>query len=271
MVSESILIEVVTTSNKSAGISSSEEEVVVFENDDFTVLLVNSVTFLKEALNVMREGFYPHESICNGVKLGEDLQEAEVHQKCSKNQLSGEQGVAELEMLTLETAKDGVSIVAIEKASKQTAGAAFNKIQRPCASGEKGFFEAFRDNHCQSLSAIALIDSMIEVDSRFDVFEHYQAPSAMEVMFLATNPKFRRRGVGALLMTASFEVARSRNVPLVVALMTSVYTQRIARTVGMQELSEVNHDELNFLEEPISKRTGIHKSTVLAAKTINCA
>ncbi|XP_071451084.1 uncharacterized protein [Hetaerina americana] len=271
MVSEELLTEVVDCASKASGISGSAKDglEVVMENEYFTVLLINSVQTLKEALDVMREEFYPHESICMGVKIGVDLQESEAKQR-DKNQVSGEQGVLELEILTLETTKDGISLVAVEKTTNKVAGAAFNKIQKPCGAGEKGFFEAFRDEHCQSISAIALIDSMIEVDSRFDVFEHYKVLSAMEVMFLATRPSFQRRGVGTLLMKASFEAARRRGVPLVCALMTSLYTQRIARTVGMEELSEVQHEELTFLGESIAVRTGIHKSTILVAKRIEC-
>ncbi|KAG8224752.1 hypothetical protein J437_LFUL005321 [Ladona fulva] len=269
MVPESILSEVVTCATQAVG--STKPAKTIFENDDFTVELIDSIEYLKEALSIMREGFYPDESICKGVRLGEDLSASDVKFPADPAQvrLSGVQGVKELEALTLETAKDGISLVAIDKRTGKVAGAAFNKIQRALGDGEKGFFESFRDSHCKSISAIALIDSMIEVDSRFDVIEHYKVKCALEVMFLATRPEFRKRGVGVLLMWGAFEAAKIRGIPLVVALMTSIFTQKIGRKVGMDELSEVKNEELSFLGEPLPVIQGLHKSTILMTKKIS--
>lgn len=67
---------------------------------------------LEGALNVMRKSFFPNESVCKGVAL------------------VFESGASkELEQLCLEAAKDGVSVVAIEVATGEVVGAAFNKIQ----------------------------------------------------------------------------------------------------------------------------------------------
>lgn len=67
---------------------------------------------LKGALKVLYEAFFPHENVCCAVGLSED-----------------QNGMKELEELTLNTARDGISIVAVERATGDVLGAAFNKLQ----------------------------------------------------------------------------------------------------------------------------------------------
>lgn len=67
---------------------------------------------LEGALNVIRESFFVHESVCKGVALISEAGAAE-----------------ELEELCLDAAKDGVSVVAVEVATGEVVGVAFNKIQ----------------------------------------------------------------------------------------------------------------------------------------------
>lgn len=67
---------------------------------------------LKGALNVIRKGFFPYESVSVAVDL-----------------VNKQEAMSELEGLSIRTAKDGVSIVAVEKATKEVVGAAFNKLQ----------------------------------------------------------------------------------------------------------------------------------------------
>lgn len=68
--------------------------------------------FLQGALNVLRNGFFPYESVCTAVEL-------------TKNPGA----VTELEELATGAAKDGVSIAAVEKSTHKVVGIAFNKLQ----------------------------------------------------------------------------------------------------------------------------------------------
>lgn len=64
------------------------------------------------ALEVMRKGFFIHENVCVAVELPQNPQ-----------------AIKELEDLCLHVAKDGVSVIAVERATGIVAGAAFNKLQ----------------------------------------------------------------------------------------------------------------------------------------------
>lgn len=67
---------------------------------------------LEGALNVIRKSFFLYEKICIAVEL------------------NSEPGASkELEELCLYTAKDGVSVVAIDVTTNEVVGVAFNKIQ----------------------------------------------------------------------------------------------------------------------------------------------
>lgn len=67
---------------------------------------------LQGALNVLYEAFFPHENVCCATGLSENRS-----------------AMKELEELTVNTARDGVSIIAVEKSSGDVLGAAFNKLQ----------------------------------------------------------------------------------------------------------------------------------------------
>lgn len=61
---------------------------------------------------MLYNAFFPHENVCIAVGLAENPN-----------------AMKELEELTVNAARDGVSIVAVEKSSGTVIGAAFNKLQ----------------------------------------------------------------------------------------------------------------------------------------------
>lgn len=67
---------------------------------------------LEGALDVIRKSFFLYESVSTGVELNSEPGASE-----------------ELEELCLNAAKDGVSVVAIDIATNEVVGVAFNKIQ----------------------------------------------------------------------------------------------------------------------------------------------
>lgn len=67
---------------------------------------------LQGALNVLYKAFFPYENVCIAIGLAEKPH-----------------AMKELEELCVNAAKDGVSVVAVEKSSGFVVGAAFNKLQ----------------------------------------------------------------------------------------------------------------------------------------------
>ncbi|KOC61687.1 hypothetical protein WH47_05835, partial [Habropoda laboriosa] len=230
---------------------------------------------LKGALNVIRESFFVSESVCRGVDL-----------------LSEPGAAEELEKLCLDAAKDGVSVVAIDVNSGEVVGVAFNKIQVLKNSTEESAFEIFSKN-CKHKSSKALVDFMINVDARINLFKHYNTDCIFEIMFLATLPDNQKRRIGELLVSSSMEVIQELKrkgytvkipvtingdntiqnleaIPsLVSAIMTSNYSQKIAEKCGFESLASVTYDEFNFNGKTFSERIGEeHQNCVLVAKRL---
>ncbi|XP_034944972.1 uncharacterized protein [Chelonus insularis] len=230
---------------------------------------------LNGALKVIRESFFTCENVCLGVDL-----------------LSEPGAAEELEQLCLEAASDGVSVVAIDVNTQEVVGVAFNKLHGQQDPSVKGNFEKFSEN-CKYKSSKALVDFMINVDSRINLFEHYNAACLLEIMFLATLQNYTKRRIGELLVSSSLELARQlycgnavktaveincnsiltnvNAIPsLVTAIMTSNYSQKISSKLGFDCLVIVSFDEFTFNGKKFSERIGsIHKTSRLVAKRLS--
>ncbi|XP_066600843.1 uncharacterized protein [Prorops nasuta] len=228
---------------------------------------------LPGALEVLRKSFFMYESVSTAVGI------------------TTEPGAAkELEQLCLDAAKDGISVVAIDVNTTEVVGVAFNVIQlnRP---GEKSFFEEFSEN-CKFKSSKALVEFMMDIDSKIDLFQYYNVDCILEIMFLATLPNYGKRRIGEILVVTSIEIGnllkRGKNVKtpvmlddhsfirnvdavpgLVSALMTSKYSQKIANRVGFEQLLVVSYDDLIYDGSKYSDRIDKnHKDCALVAKRL---
>lgn len=230
---------------------------------------------LQGALRVIRESFFKYESVSNAVDL-----------------LSEPGAAEELEELCLDAAKDGVSVVAIEVATGQVVAVSFNKIQILPPAGAKGSFEKFVEN-CKHASSRALVEFMLDVDSRANIFEHHNVQTILEIMFIATLPSHGRRRLGELLAAASVEIARqlksgndvktpveingvatiaNRNaVPEICsAICTSNYSYKLFGKVGFDTLITAQYTEFEFKGKKYSQRIGEeHKSCAVVTRRLS--
>lgn len=157
-----------------------------------------------------------------------------------------------------EVAKDGVSIVAVHKSTNKIVGLSFNKIQ--VLEEDSSFFGRFKDNDCTSVNSRALMQIMIDIDSRFDFFKHFKTNCLFEVMFLGTHPDFVKKGIAKQLVIHSLEIARQlkngvRPMPIGMesfkptiasAIWTSIYSQKIALACNFKMYLDVPYTDLEF-------------------------
>lgn len=158
-------------------------------------------------------------------------------------------------------------------------------------SAEKSYFERFSDN-CKYESSKRLVDFMINVDSRMNLFEHYNVNCILECMFLATLPAYQRQRIGELLISSSLEVGkelrRGENVripvtihgdkevtnadampSLVTYIATSNYSLKIAMRLHFERHLQVSYDEFEFNGKRFSERIGAeHRDCFLVAKRL---
>ncbi|KAJ8970289.1 hypothetical protein NQ317_019685 [Molorchus minor] len=218
-------------------------------SDDGTIKFVSlTPRHLEGALEVLRKGFYPYESVCIAVKLAQYPQ-----------------AVADLDQLMTRVSEDGVSIVAIESDTEKVVGVAFNKLQVKNTSGDKSFFEKHAEL-CTHPSSQRLITFMVEADATCDLFEYCHVDCILELTFLATHPEYRRRGIARKLTEITLELARClakgenvrqsmdetelclESVPgIVSALFTSPTSQKIGRALGWEIAKKISYE--NFVYE----------------------
>ena len=64
-------------------------------------------------------------------------------------------------------------------------------------------------------------------------------------MMVAVHSKYQNQGIAKKLFEFSFELAKERNLKVVFADCTNIYTSKIAEKIGMEVVSNVTFDEYN--------------------------
>lgn len=245
---------------------STEDGIIEFES------LTNET--LPGALDVIRKTFFSLESVCRSVKLLEEPGAPD-----------------ELIELCRDTARDGVSVVAIDVETGEVVAALFSKIQIAGNSTEKSYFERFKEQ-CKCKSSKALIEFMLDVDSKMDLFKHFNVNCILELMFVATLPEYSKRRIGELLISSSIEMAkelkRGKNVKipvtidgddtiqnyeaipkLITFIGTSIYTAKIGKKLGFETLLELSFDEYEYEGKTYRETLADdNKTFVLVAKRV---
>jgi len=159
------------------------------------------------------------------------------------------------------------------------------------ATTGKSFFQRFSER-CRFKSSKALVDFMINVDSRIDLFRHYDTTCILELVFLAVLPAYGKRRIAEQLISSSLELCQDlkegRNVRMAVtvygkkeltndhtvptvvsSILTSAYSQRIGTKLGFERLLEIPYDEYEFNEVKYSEKIDrVHSHCVLMAKKL---
>lgn len=219
---------------------------------------------LADALAVIQQAFFVDENVSIATRVAENSQ-----------------AIEELTELCIRAANDGVSLVAIEKASGKAVAACFNKIQVLPGENEENYFEQF-EAKCKNPSSRGLMRYMIEMEKQYDVFTEKQIKCGLEIMFIATLREHRGHHLGSEMWQFSMDIANrikhgKMAVPLegsprpecVMALATSNATAKIGEKFGFHVLLEVPFDQFTFEGKPFSERIGPEaKSSKLIFKEV---
>ncbi|KAG5890463.1 hypothetical protein JTB14_012753 [Gonioctena quinquepunctata] len=214
-------------------------------SDDGTIMYISlTAEYLEGALDVLKKSFYVYEAVCRAVRIqGNDA------------------AISELDKLTLDVIKDGVSVIAVEKSTNTVCGVAFNKLQVR-NDPEAGTYFANYAKSCKHSSARSLVLFMSDADAHCDLFEQCDVDCLLEIMFISTLPNFMKKRIATKLCEVSTELAKrllnGENVKqsvdgevlklepvpkLVAALFTSPISQRIGKCLDWQIAAIVSYDE----------------------------
>ncbi|CAO1411663.1 unnamed protein product [Diamesa serratosioi] len=219
---------------------------------------------------VIRNSFFKYEIGCVTCEIDSSLQAKK-----------------DLEKLCEEVLRSsGVSIIARDVKNDEIVGVALNMIQvKPDDPDDLSYFEIFRDRVCRSDNAKSLMNYMINVDSKVNIFERYDVTALLEIMFLAVLPEYGRRGIGLNLCKFSVDLARELklgknqemlspeqrlNLPqLVSAIWTAKNSQKIGGKLGFECLHVDFHKNHTFNDKTYADRLGDASAVaVLAAKRL---
>ncbi|CAH0546839.1 unnamed protein product [Brassicogethes aeneus] len=200
--------------------------------------------YLPSALECMKNSFYKYENVCNAVGLPHHPE-----------------AISELEELTLRTANDGLSVIAIDTKENIVCGVSFNKVQVKNNEAEGTYFENFAKN-CKYSSSRGVVQYMKDADSICDLFEYCNVDCILEIMFLATLPEYTSKGIATKLCELSIDLVKKlkqeinvkqsmdgQEIPLepipkiAAALFTSNISQRVGRKLNFQIAATDSYDK----------------------------
>uniref|UniRef100_A0A182K214 N-acetyltransferase domain-containing protein n=1 Tax=Anopheles christyi TaxID=43041 RepID=A0A182K214_9DIPT len=212
--------------------------------------------YREPSMEVLRKSFFQQEIVC----IGSEVNLTPQAQK-------------DLEQLCLDVADGGVSLIARDTTTDTIVGVSFNVLQTPSGPEDANYFEQFRDTKCTTESSRALMQYMITMDAKVNLFERFNVRCLLEVMFLATLPEYAGHGIATRLVRESVQLAeqlKSGKVAptgadgsgtfakpqLVSALFTSRISQRVGEKVGFVVINQVPHSEFVYKGKTFSDRAG---------------
>lgn len=118
---------------------------------------------------------------------------------------------------------------------------------------------------------------MIDSDASCNLFELYNVDCLMEIMFMATLPEYRGKGIGRKLIEVSIDLAKELHlgnnikvsiddkqlqlepVPkLVSAIYTSFITQKLGKALGFTKVAEISFETFMYKGKSFASRIGDH-------------
>lgn len=228
----------------------------------------------EQAMEVLRKSFFLHETVCIGTEVN-----------------LTPQAQKDLEQLCHDVADDGVSMIAKHVPTGTVVGVSFNVLQTPRNPDNRSYFERFRDSKCTTDSSRELLQYMIAMDAKVNLFERYNISCLLEIMYLSTLPNYAGYGIATLLVEQSVRLAEKlknatevaifnhtnshltqlrnpKRPQIVSALFSSKISQRIGEKVGFTFVMEVQHSEFVFKDKTFAERVPDHPSSKIAVKFI---
>ena len=124
------------------------------------------------------------------------------------------------------------------------------------------------------------------MEEKVDIFEHYGITTIMDHMFLVTHQEYYQQGIGRGLVAATVEIARALNrgedvaVPIsyesypwknkpppkvqaVIGLFTSPTSQKIAQSLGWDEIFIVKYDQFFYDGKSYGSRLDRNNQTTI--------
>lgn len=208
-------------------------------------------------MTVLYEAFYPYENLCVAAGF-----------------VDNRNAMKEMDEFIRNSARDGVSLVAVEKCSGSVVAVAINKLHVKASAKE---YKNYLQNYIEKSKEMAtkeLLKLTMDFEEKCDFFKILNVDCSLEIMCLATLPTHRGMKIASRLCKATLMLAealyRGENVkvslddvyltldwtPKVVwGTFTSPISQKIAKKLGFFQELVLSQDDLICYGKKYSDKT----------------
>ncbi|XP_017890655.1 uncharacterized protein LOC108631325 [Ceratina calcarata] len=104
--------------------------------------------------------------------------------------------------------------------------------------------EKFDTNILKSKKAKDIMEAVLDLSKKANVFEKYGVDYYMNAFGLSVEPKYRGASLGAHLLNARTNIGREYKIPVTCTAFTSPISQKLAERCGFETLVEQDYDKI---------------------------
>ena len=157
------------------------------------------------------------------------------------------------EEIVLSDLKKYLSVMAVSDDTNEVMGIRICGLRTKSDSGDL--------SHIEDEPLRSLFTFLAHKDTEVDFFNRYGVSEQFHFLSLGVHAKYRRRGLGGVLLGTCVELAKELGFKAIKGEGTSLFSQRIYEKQGFETAYELPYDEYKYKDKYIIEGTGIHKCT----------
>ena len=157
--------------------------------------------------------------------------------------------------------KENLSIMAVSDDTNEIMGVRTCRVAK--ATDKSDFSDVTYEN------VKALWTFLTHKDTEIDIYNHYHVSEMFHFVNLAVHKKFRRRGLGSILLGAGVALAKELGFKAIKGEGTSDISQRIYEKHNFTTVYEMRYDQYKYKDSYLNEKTGANTSTKIYVLQLN--
>ncbi|XP_054263365.1 arylalkylamine N-acetyltransferase 1-like [Macrosteles quadrilineatus] len=171
----------------------------------------------------------------------------------------------ELETHSLNTLRDQLSVMAIDKNTLEVCGVSLNGV---CLPGdiqkERDKLEKMTDEKFKRIFTL-----LYDLNESLDLFSKYNADKIFDARILSVDSNYRGKGLGKGLIMQAVNVAREHDFKVIKGDATGMFSQKILISLGFELVHELKYaDHVDENGDQIFKTPAPHESLKIMVKLL---
>lgn len=147
----------------------------------------------------------------------------------------------EIDSFFADAIKSKFVLMAIESSTQKLIGVLIAEPADPSSLEELKTIAASPGNQKRT----DILNFLIYVEEKANIFQRFDVKEVLYIHIVGVHPDHTRQQIARKLFETSIDSARSRKYKLVCTDCTSLYSAKVAASVGMEHVSTVTYDEYN--------------------------